>query len=198
VTEPTAHGGAIVWAVAAQGPERPFRVLQPDGSATRFSDADDLARAVRTRQMPGAFELVVPAKVRPVVLLQDRPRGRFADFAALRLVRVEKFAPSDQDTIRRGQEPTLLHLGQDEARYGLAREYAVLLTSLHRVHRTSIVGQPIGRVDRADLRTIGERVVAFTDLDLSDLIVRRAARLVRYAERGGPERGGPERGGPER
>lgn len=185
---PGTSAGAIVWAVIPYIAQAPFRVLEPDGTETRFADARAVARAIRGRQLPGQFELAIAAKLRPVLLIQDRPRGRFADFAALRLVRMEKFSAAEQDAIRSGQEASLLHLGHDESRYGLAREYAVRLTSLHRVHRGTIAGAPVGRVDRADLRAICERVAAFTDLDLSNLVARKAHEFLRRAERGGAER----------
>lgn len=177
-----------MWAVTPYIAQAPFRVLVPDGTETRFLDAPAMARAMRRGELPGQFELAIPAKLRPVLLIQDRPRGRFADFAALRLVRVEKFSATEQDAIRCGQEDTLLHLGHDETKYGLTHEYAVRLTSLHRVHRSAIAAPPVGWVDRSDLRKIGERVATATDLDLSNLVVRRASQFLRRTERGGPVR----------
>lgn len=188
MTERPDMRGAIVWAISGYTVQPPFRVIEPDGTETQYPDASRLAHAVRSGMMPGEFELAVPAKLRPVVLLQDRPRGRFADFAALRLVRLEKLDPRDRDIIRAGKEPSLVHLGHDEAKYGLNREYAVLISSLHRVDVGAIQGKPVGAVDQTELRVIGERLTTALDLDLSNLVVRKAAQLIRRVERGGAER----------
>jgi hypothetical protein len=184
VTARPAYRGAIVWAVSPFDVGQPFRVVEHDGTETRLPDAQTLARRVFEREMAGDFEIVVAAKLRPVLLLQDRPAGRFEDFAALRLLRIEKFAPADQQTIRSGAEETLLYLGHNKHRYGIDKEYAVVLTSLHRVHRSAIVGNPVGAVDQAEFRSLCERLVHVCDLDLSNLIARKASEFVaRLAQR---------------
>ncbi|HWT94598.1 MAG TPA: hypothetical protein VN238_16500 [Solirubrobacteraceae bacterium] len=178
MTARAGHKGAIVWAVAAFDAEEPFRIAQPDGSEVRFADARELAGAVAHRKMPGDFELIVGAKLRPVLLLQDRPLGRFQDFAALRLMRLERFAPDEQQRIRDGEEETLFYLGHDKRRYGLDKEHAVVLTSLQRIHRTAIATKPIGRLNEAELRTVAERVATVSELDLSNLVAHKAAEFV--------------------
>ncbi len=179
--------GAIVWAISAFEVGQPFRVVEHDGTETRLQDAQSLARRVLRKEMAGDFEIAVGAKLRPVLLLQDRPVGRFEDYAALRLVRLEKFDAQDQQAIRDGSEETLFHLGHDRRKYGMDKEYAVLLTSLHRVHRTALASKPVGSVDRAEFRTISERLVRISDLDLSNLIARRANELVgRLTQRRSP------------
>jgi hypothetical protein len=177
--------GTIVWAVSAFDVEEPFRVYQHDGSERRLAGRD-LAEEVLRRELAGDFELVVGAKLRPVLLLQDRPAGRLDDYAALRLTRLEKFAGAEQQAIREGREPTLFHLGHDEGKYGMDKEYAVDLGSLHRLHRTAIVGRPRGAVDVGEFRTICERLVRVSDLDLSNLIVREAAAFVARLNVTGP------------
>lgn len=184
MTAPSARKGAIVWAISPFEVEQPFRVLEHDGTETRLPDAQTLARKVLKKEMDGNFEIAVAAKLRPVLLLQDRPAGRFEDFAALRLLRLEKFGPTDQQTIRDGAEETLFYLGHNKHKYGMDKEYAVVLTSLHRVHRSAIASKPVGAVDRAEFRTLCERLVQVSDLDLSNLIARRANELVaRLAQR---------------
>jgi hypothetical protein len=180
VIRPPGVKGAIVWAVSLFDAKEPFRVIEHDGTETRHDDAASLARRVNARELAGHFELAVGAKLRPVLLLQERPAGRFQDHAALRLTRLEKFAARDQEVIRNGDEETLFYLGHNKAKYGMDKEYAVVLTSLHRVHRSAIATKPIGAVDQAEYRTICERLVKVSDLDLSNLIVRRAAE---FAER---------------
>ena len=179
--------GAIVWAISPFDVKQPFRVIEHDGTETRLPDAQTLARSVFKREMAGDFEIALGAKLRPVLLLQDRPGGRLEDFAALRLLRIEKFDPADQQTIRDGNEETLFYLGHDKRKYGMDKEYAVLLTSLHRVHHSAIATNPVGCVDQAEFRTICERLVHISDLDLSNLIVRKANELLaRLARRETP------------
>jgi hypothetical protein len=179
-----ARKGAIVWAISAFDVKQPFRVLEHDGTETHLPDAQSLARSVLGQEMAGDFEIAVRAKLRPVLLLQDRPASRFQDFAALRLMRVEKLAPAERQTVRDGNEETLFYLGHDSGKYGMDKEYAVLLSSLHRVHRSAIASNPVGAVDEAELRTICERLVKVSDLDLSNLIACKAAEFAgRLAQR---------------
>lgn len=187
MTAKLGHKGAIAWAISAFDAEAPFRVAQPDVSEVRFDDARGLAGAVLQRRMPGDFELTVGAKLRPVLLLQDRPLGRFQDFAALRLMRLEKFDAAEQQRIRDGEEETLFHLGHDKRRYGLDKEQAIVLTSLHRIHRSAIATPPIGRLNEPELRTVAERLVTVSELDIANLVTRKAAEFVeRLRQRPGP------------
>lgn len=187
MSSPPTGKGAIVWAVSAFEVKQPFRILEHDGTQTRVPDVQTLARKVLKKEISGDFEIAVEAKLRPVLLLQDRPTGRFEDYAALRLVRLEKFDPADQETIRDGGEETLFYLGHDKRKYGMDKEYAVLLTSLHRVHRTAVAGKPAGAIDTAEFRTISERLVRVSDFDLSNLIARRASEfLARHVQREEP------------
>jgi hypothetical protein len=187
VSPPPAGKGAIVWAISAFEVKQPFGIIEHDGTETRVPDAQRLARKVLGKEIGSDFEIAVGAKLRPVVLLQDRPAGRFEDYAALRLVRLEKFDPVDQQTIRNGDEETLFYLGHDRRKYGMDKEYALLLTSLHRVHRTAVASRPVGAVDKAEFRTISERLVHISDLDLSSLIARRASELItRLTQREAP------------
>lgn len=185
---PSAHKGSIVWAISTFEVKQPFRVLEHDGTETRLPDAQTLAHKVLNKEISGDFELAIGAKLRPVVLLQNRPAGRFEDFAALRLMRLEKLGPADQKAIRGGEEETLFYLGHDKRKYGMDKEYAVLLTSLHRVHRSAIASDPVGAVDEAEFRTICERLAKVSNLDLSNLIVRKAGDLLaRLVQREAPQ-----------
>jgi hypothetical protein len=170
--------GRIVWAISPFDLTAPFQVVQHDGSERRYDGARELGQAIRRGDEPPEFDLRVAAKIRPVLLLQDRPTGRFADYAALQMTRLEKFAAGDRQRIRNGEERSLFHLGHNAAKYGLDKEHAVDLTTLHRVHTSAIVSAPIGRIDVAEFRTVCERVVEVSDLDLANLIVRRASELL--------------------
>jgi hypothetical protein len=170
--------GTIVWAISPFDLAQPFGVVQHDGSEHHYPTGRDLAKAVMAKAEPPEFDVRVPAKVRPVLLLQDRPTERFKDYAALQMSRVEKFAADAQTRIRDGRERSLFYLGHDKAKYGLDKEFAVDLTSLHRVHGSAIVSAPLGRIDIGELRTVCERLVEVCDLDLANLIVRKASELL--------------------
>jgi hypothetical protein len=181
--------GAVVWAVAPYVPEAPFRVVV--GEAVRsFESARDVGVAVRRGELPPEHTHLVPSKLRPVVLLQDRPRRALPEFAALRLVRLEALAPSRRDRIRRQEEPSLLYLPATGGRYGTFKESAVDVNALVRVHESAIVGTPVGRLDAAELRTISERLIEHLDLDVTGLVERRLVELRRrLVERRPPEDG---------
>jgi mRNA-degrading endonuclease toxin of MazEF toxin-antitoxin module len=168
--------GAIVWAVTPYVAEAPFRVVI--GEAVRsFASARDVGLAVRQRELPSEHVQLVQSKLRPVVLLQDRPRRALPEFAALRLVRLETLAPSRRDRIRRQEEPSLLYLPATGGRYGTFNESAVDVNALVRVHESAIVGRPVGRLDAAELRALGERLVEHLDLDVTGLLERKLEEL---------------------
>jgi hypothetical protein len=179
---PAARGsrGAIHYAVVPYAVAPPFRLRTADGSETGHPDAGDLGRAVVDRTLPVEFELVMRAKIRPVLLLHDRPLGRFKEFAALQITSIGNFDPARQEAIRRQEEPALFHLDpRRKPGYGLRKESVVEVNALVRVRHGALAGGCLGRVDQAEFRTICERLARVSDLDLADLIRREAGELVR-------------------
>lgn len=173
--------GAIVWAIVPYVLECPVSVLTGRAGAVRaFETASGLARAARDGRLGAEQAYVLPGKLRPVVLLQDRPLGALPEFAALRLVRLETLEPAQQDRIRRQEARALFHL-RDPARHGLTGESFVDVTSLVRVHESAIVGRPVGRLEEGELREIGERLVEQLDIDLTGLLDRRLRELLARA-----------------
>lgn len=112
----------------------------------------------------------VAAKLRPLVFLQDRPRGVLPEFAALKLTRFSKLGEGDQQRVRDGGEPALLHLRVDRPRYGLSQENAIDLNSLVRVHRSALVTRPVGYLDANEIEVLGRRLATFLDVDLDRAI----------------------------
>jgi len=176
------HRGAIVWAIVPYLFEAPFSIVGGSTAETTFATADNVARAVYHDRLDPEQRYAVRAKVRPILLLQDRPLGLLPEFAALRLVRLEKLAAQDRERIRRGEARTLVYLG-DVPGLKLGKESAVDVGSLVRVHESALVGRPVGRVEEGMLRDIGERVVEQLDLDLTALIDRRLLTLLARARR---------------
>jgi hypothetical protein len=172
--------GAIVWAVTPYVPEAPVRLLEPSHTRPRtFVTARDVSRALAARNLDVEQTYLVPGKVRPVVLLHDRPRRALREYAVLQLVRLETFPEVDRERIRRHGTPSLLHLAA--GRYRSRKEAAIDLNSLSRVHESAIVGAPVGRLDDHELRLVGERLAEYLDLDLSRLVEERARELLEEA-----------------
>lgn len=167
---PRGMRGAIVWAFTAFQPEAPFELVGRDGSTRAYADAATVARAVRDGELSPLPTFRVPAKLRPVVLLQDRPRGALPEYAALKLTRFTKLGGPEQQRVRNGDEPALFYLPVDQPKYGLAQENAVDLNSLVRVHRSAIVTRPVGYLDTNDIDVLGRRLAAFLDIDLQPAI----------------------------
>ncbi len=60
----------------------------------------------------------------------------------------------------------------------MAKEGAIDLNALIRIHESAIAGAPIGRLDSNELRIVGERLAEHLDLDLSGLVEREARELL--------------------
>jgi len=157
--------GAIVWATTVFQPEAPFRVMRADGSVGAFADAHELADAIGRAEVPVTHTCLIDAKIRPVVILQARPRGALDDYAALKLTRLAKVRAVDRDRVRLDMYPDLLYLEQAPDRYGLPTENAVDVNSLVRVHRDAIVAVA-GRLDERQITSLGHKLAAALDIDL--------------------------------
>jgi hypothetical protein len=182
--------GAIVWAVAPYVPQAPFRIWGgAEQPVANVGSASEFARHVLQRGLDAEQTFLVGAKLRPVVLLQERPRRALREYAALRILRLEELSESRRTAIRRQVEPSLYYLPIDKRKYGMTKEGAVDLNSLVRVHESAIAGRPIGRLDDAELRVVGEGLVDHLDVDLTASIERKARRLLeQIATRHRPDR----------
>ena len=166
--------GAIVWAVAPYAPQAPFRLWGgPDQPATTIETATELARLVAERGLDAEQTFLTTGKLRPVVILQERPRRALPEYAALRIARLEELSPGQQESIRAQREPSLFYLPANRAKYGMTKEGAIDLNALIRIHESAIAGRPIGRLDANELRVVGERLVEHLDLDLTLLVERK-------------------------
>jgi hypothetical protein len=174
--------GAIAWAFTTYQPEAPFELVGLDGQARSYPTAPDVARAIRANELAPTPTFHVEAKLRPLVLLQDRPLGALPEYAALKLARFAKLNAPERQRVRDGDEPALFHLPLDKVKYGLSQENAVDLNSLVRVHRSAIVTSPVGYLDLNQVDVLGRRLATFLDIDLEPAIrtgvLERWERLV--------------------
>lgn len=165
--------GAIVWAVVPYVPEVPFRLWLGDNHpVAELGDARRYAEQVREQGLEAEQSFVVKGKLRPVLLLQDRPRGVLKEAVALRMVRLEELADEHRARIRGQREPSLFHLPVRE-RYGLSKEVAIDLNALVRVHVSALLPKSVGRLDDNEMRVVGQRLAEHLDIDLEPLIAAR-------------------------
>jgi hypothetical protein len=174
--------GAVLWAFTAFQPEAPFGLVDVHGDDRLFPDAPAVARAIKDGELAQAPSFKVAAKLRPLVILQDRPRGVLPEYAALKLTRFTKLDADSRQRVRDGLEPALFHLPLNKSKYGLTHENAIDLNSLVRIHQSAIVTSPVGRLDENEIDVLGRRLVRFLDIDLEPAIregvIERWERIV--------------------
>lgn len=174
--------GAVLWAFTAFQPEAPFELVDVSGETRLFPDAPAVARAIKDGELAYVPRFNVAAKLRPLVILQDRPRGVLPEYATLKLTRFTKLDADDQQRVRDGLEPALFHLPLNRGKYGLTQENAIDLNSLVRIHQSAILTSPVGRLDENEIDVIGRRLARFLDVDLEPAIregiIERWERLV--------------------
>ena len=165
--------GAIVWAIVPCLPDAPPRLWQGVGTEpAELPDPATLARHVLEKKVAADQILLVAAKLRPILLLQDRPRGVLREIVALRMVCIETLTETQRDGIREQREPSLFHLPVRPGKYGLTREMAVDLNALVRIHVSAMLPSPVGRLDDNEMRVVGERLVEHLDIDFEPLVAR--------------------------
>jgi mRNA-degrading endonuclease toxin of MazEF toxin-antitoxin module len=173
VSEPGLRG-ALVWAIVPYVPEAPFRLwLGRDQPDAEIPDARTFSEQVRKQGLDAEQSFIVKGKLRPVLLLLDRPRGVLREIVALRMVRLEALDDDAQARIRQQLEPSLFHLPVREEKYGLSKEVAIDLNALVRVHASAFLPKAVGRLDDNEMRVIGERLAEHLDIDLEPLIAMR-------------------------
>jgi hypothetical protein len=173
--------GAVVWAVVPYVPEAPFRLYAGEGHAPiDIAEPGRLFQAAR-KGSDAEFTFLVPGKARPVLVVSDRADPRLDELLALRLLRLGVLTEREREAVREDNEPGLFHL--DPEGFDLPEENAAILASLVRVHRSTIDERPAGRLDRAELRQIHERLVRFYGLDLSGFVRDELRRLAEAQRR---------------
>lgn len=174
--------GAVLWAFTAFQPEAPFELVDVDGNGRLYPDAPAVALAIKDGELAQTPTFKVAAKLRPLVILQNRPRSVLPEYAALKLTRFSKLDADDQQRVRDGREPALFHLPLDKGKYGLTQENAIDLNSLVRIHQSAIVTSPVGRLDEHEIDILGRRLAGFLDIDLEpeirEGVIERWERLV--------------------
>jgi hypothetical protein len=84
-----------------------------DQPVAEIADARAYARQARHQGLDAEQTFLVGGKLRPVLLLQDRPRGVLPEIVGLRMVCIEELQPPQQESIRARREPSLFYLPVD-------------------------------------------------------------------------------------
>jgi hypothetical protein len=180
--------GAVLWAFTAFQPQAPFELVDVNGDDRLYPEAPSVARAIKGGELARAPTFKVAAKLRPLVILQDRPRGVLPEYAALKLTRFTKLDAGDQQRVREGKEPALFHLPLNKGKYGLSQENAIDLNSLVRIHQSAIITSPVGHLDENEIDVLGRRLARFLDIDLEPAIrqgvIKRWEQLVAAQQAG--------------
>jgi hypothetical protein len=170
VSAQLAKRGEVRWALVPYAFEAPFR--SPDWSGPiGISDLDEIVRA---REGRSAIVVEVPAKIRPVLLLQSVAHAAHGTCAALRVKRIEALSESLRDGVRSGEDPSLAPLRTLVA----GREHAVIVTAPVAVHLSAVASAPIARLSGEEMRGVDERLARVLELDLDRLVEERAVTLL--------------------
>jgi hypothetical protein len=178
-----------VWAVVPYVPEAPFSLYRVDAEPLELRDATPLFRAAR--KADSEFTFLVRGKVRPVLVLADRPDPRVEEYLALRLVRLSELREETRAKVVAHEDELLLHVRRERVP-GLAEDFAVMIGAPVRVHVTAVDDADVlGRLGNDELRAVHERFVKLHGFDLLELVRDRIGRLEQLrSERRGNPRGG--------
>lgn len=171
--------GHCYWGVAPFAPSPPFAIHQEGAAPREVPEIGAFTEAAR--KGISEFRLVVPVKVRPVLVITP-VLPEHDEVLALRLRRLEKIgSETARVIIREGKDEALFYL-MPERFPGLPVENAAIVTSLLRLPVAAIDRrQSLGSLDENELRVLHERVARAHELRLDPLILEQAQRLVQRA-----------------
>jgi mRNA-degrading endonuclease toxin of MazEF toxin-antitoxin module len=166
--------GRIVYALFPFASE--FPVALADGGA--HATIEELAAAHRGSPV----QLVVEARLRPVLLLHDGTRGEHGDLACLRVNTVKPALKTTTQTWERIVEqrhPFFFHL--PAGRHGLSSESVIAIGAIGTVNKGALLGRPVGGLTQHDMQQVNERLARALQLELAPLISARARELLKRA-----------------
>ena len=168
--------GSVRWAVVPFAPAPPFRLYAGTGSdPIVVPEAETVINAARGG---GDAELsyILPGKARPVLLLNDPPATHHREVTALRLLRLSKLSPDEQQRVRAHQEDLLFYLAP--GRFDLPEENAAMVSALVRLHVDAIgSAAPLGQLNDDEMSALGERIIRFYGFDIRLLLERHIREL---------------------
>lgn len=166
--------GSVRWAVVPYTPRPPFRLYAGEQqSPVVVPDAETVLASARRGE--AEFTYLVPGKARPVLLLNEPPSAHHQEVTGLRLLRLSKLAPAEQEHVRQQRDPLLFHL--DPARFELPEENAAMVSALVRIHVEAIGSTSCGELNPNEFRVLGERLIEFYGFDTRLLLERKIREL---------------------
>jgi hypothetical protein len=178
--------GSVRWAVVPYTPRPPFRIYAGEEHPPfEIATADELVGAAQRPGGEAAFTFLVPAKARPVLILSDPPHEHHREVVALRLLRLSKLEPGEQDVVRAGGDELLLNLPAE--RFDLPEENAAIVSAIVRLHVDAIASSPpAGTLSAQEVRVLADRLIGYLRLDTQLLVERRLRQLTEALERRRP------------
>ncbi len=178
--------GSVRWAVVPYTPRPPFRIYAgSEHPPFEIATADEVVEAARRPGGEAGFTFLVPAKARPVLIVNDPPHEHHREVVALRLLRLSRLDPSEQELVRAGDDELLMHLPPD--RFDLPEENAAIVSAIVRLHVDAVdSGRPAGALSGHELRVLADRLIRYLRLDAQLLVERRLRQLAAALERRGP------------
>jgi hypothetical protein len=168
--------GSVRWAVVPFAPAPPFRLYAGRESEPIIVPQADMVIDAARKGGDAELSYIVPGKARPVLLLNDPPASHHREVTALRLVRLSRLSPDEQQRVRTQQDELLFHLVPE--RFDLPEENAAMVTALVRLHVDAIGSAgSLGQLDDNEMRVLGERIIRFYGFDVRLLLERQIREL---------------------
>jgi hypothetical protein len=168
--------GRILYALFPFTTQLPVRLSK----GARYGTIEEFA----TVEHGAPAEIVVEARLRPVLLVHDGTRGEHGDVICLRVNSVKPGLKSDAEVWRRIVEqrhPAFFHLPATATHHGLPRESVIAISSIGTVSKSALLRPAVGGLTHAELQQVNERLARELQLDLAPLVAERARELLRRA-----------------
>jgi hypothetical protein len=162
--------GEIRWALVPHAAQAPFSI---DGAASGLDFATASA-LIRSRGPRAAARLILPAVVRPVLLLHGWESAHHGAYAVLRTRRVSALSPAVREALRAGTADDLVLLEGTSA----GHQRVAMLAGLTRLHGSAIDSSVLGHADDATMRRVGEGLATSLAVDLDGIIGERVEAVL--------------------
>ena len=157
--------GEIRWALVPHAAQAPFSI---DGAATGL-DFETASALIRSHGPRAAVRLILPAVVRPVLLLHGWESAHHGAYAVLRTRRVSALSPAVREALRAGTADDLVLLEGTSA----GHQRVAMLAGLTRLHGSAIDSSVLGHVDDATMCRVAEGLATSLAMDLDRIVGER-------------------------
>lgn len=172
--------GRIFYALFPFAAELPLTSEDEGGQKLVFPTIEAYARARKGL----ATRVLTDVRLRPVLLLHDGTRGEHEDVVCLRINTVKprhRRSAAAWEQIEEQRHLFFYYLPAAQRRYGLPEDSLIALSSIGSVHKSAILGLPVGELTHREMQIVSERLSRILSLDLASLIAEKASELLRRA-----------------